>query len=547
MYRLVSQEIASKSGGASEADGVGAASPTFDTGNGSTIAAEKHAMQNRALTTTGCLLGLLVTVLLSGSARAQMLGFPGSGANPQMATQASYMAPANMPPGPSIMQAGYTQPGYPGMMQANGQVAQVGCFCAGGGNSCDAYGGCDSCGYGGCDGCGQGPGGLIGKVCNGNRSGMNGLQNVCPFCRGEGCSICQSVGGESRLGECCAMFGPYTEAGLCAQRWYDVQLEYMMLSMNSSYDSKNVSSLGVGENNAVMSTGDVDFGDMAPGFRLTLSMLFGAGGNLEATYFGTHSYDDTSETFATLDALGNSQFNLFSAFSEFGTMPPGGFDDSDRSSRHSITYQSEIHSIESNYRRRWVGPYCRFQGSWLVGFRYFDLDEDFRFNATGAFNDTIAANNLRFLRSDTHTRNSVFAAQFGSDLWWNIYPGVHLGCGFKGALGGNAAEQMTSIASNSDDNVLNVTNLFEATHGSSTAFLHELQVRGVYRFSYAWSLTAAYWYMGVDGLALGAGNFNTAQPPGRLAGDAFAPRPVSINTDDQISLQGFSIGLEYLW
>lgn len=509
-------------------------------------------MQIRALTTTGLCLSLtwgLLTTFASGQ-------MPAAQGYPPMVAQTSYMVPENMPPGAA--QAMY----QPGGQMPPGSIAQVG-FCSSAGASCDSggYYGCGdagccgcaggSCGGGNCGNCncggGCGTGGLLGQICEGGQ--LNGLQHLCLFCRGSGCSVCQSPSNAGSLLGCLGMFAPYTEAGLCSQRWYDFQAEVMFLSMNGSAANQALTSQGQGvingvtnqvDANIVMGTGNVDFDELAPGYRLTASMMFGAGGNLEATYFGSQHFSQTA-------SVVDSTNNLFSAFSGFGTSPPGGFDDTDGSAVQSLIYKSDIHSGEANYRRRWVGPYCRFQGSWLLGFRYFDLDESFTYAARDALVPTDPAADPDFFNSATQTRNALVGAQLGGDLWWNVHPGINLGLGWKGGIFGNRAEQDTTIRSNSINNLgTGVTQLGELASDSTTALMSELQARLAYRLSYSWTFTAAYWFIGVDGVALAAGNVNTSQT-GRLFSNPAVPRDVSINIDDSLTMHGFSLGLEYLW
>ncbi|QDV68273.1 hypothetical protein Poly24_19820 [Rosistilla carotiformis] len=501
-------------------------------------------MQIQALTTTGLCLGLM-WALLTTKAEAQMPSMQGY---PPMVSQTSFMVPENMSPG--VSQAMYQPTGQ----QPPGAVAQVGfCNLAGGGacdSGCDGYCGCS--GGGGCSGgccggcgCGGGPGGLIGQICQGGA--LNGLQNLCLFCRGSGCSVCQAPNNAGSLLGCLGILAPYTEAGLCAQRWYDFQAEVMFLSMNGSSTNQALTSFGQGvanpttgvvDANIVLGTDSASFNELAPGFRLTASMMFGAGGNIEATYFGSQHF---SQSASYVDPTNT----LYSAFSNFGTAPSGGFDDTDQSAIQSLVNKSDIHSGEVNYRRRWVGPYCRFQGSWLLGFRYFDVDEVFNYEARDAIDSAAAMTQPDFFSSATQTRNALVGAQLGGDLWWNVHPGINLGVGWKGGIFGNRAEQDTAIRSNSINN-LGVSQLWETASDSTTALMSELQARLAYRLSYSWTFTAAYWFIGVDGLALGAGNINTSQAS-QLFSNPAVPRDVSINIDDSITMHGFSVGLEYLW
>ena len=505
--------------------------------HGGSTAAENHAMQTRATKiirlTTIILFGWIAQ--LAGTANGQMLSVPGIGNTSSYVSEATYLVPSGQHPmmqhpmmqQQMIAQAMYQPPGammhpgmmmqHPGMMQSpmmmQNPIQQVGYFGCDS-SACDAYG-CDGCGQ-----CPSGPGGILGAICSGDTRSITSPAN-------------------GPVGQCLSALAPYTDAGLCAQRWFDVQAELMFLSRTGSSPNQAVTSQGIGGANIVLNTDDVTSSGLTPGYRLTANMLFGAGANLEAIYFGSHHFSESSTVTGT--------FNLFSAFSNFGTVPPNGFQDTDGSSRQSVGLTSDIHSGEANYRRRWVGPYCRFQGSWLLGFRYFDVDEQFTYSAYDAPNQAGAIANPGFFISTTDTRNGLVGAQLGGDIWWNIYPGINLGIELKGGLFGNHAEHGTMIQSNSINLLAgNPTAIHEFQQDGKTATLAEIQARLVYRFSYSWSFSAAYWFLGVDGLALGAANLNTNNANLLFANPA-QTRPTSIALGDSLTMQGFTVGLEYLW
>ena len=264
--------------------------------------------------------------------------------------------------------------GYQGVMPAGYQMA-AGCDSG----MCDSmYGdsGCDGCcgggmSCGGCAGC-LGEGGVLGKLSGPSSGGMSNLRHICPFCGGSGCSACQMFGRGYLLSAFC-MLRPHGEGGLCSQRWYDLSLEAIFLGHHSGVGGDALTTLGVAPgvagdpvpaNQVVLSLNDADGGgELDAGIRLSLAMIWGPGGNMEFTYIGGQEWSSQASVSDT-----NPVF--FSVISDFGRNPINGFDDTDRSTSQSITAESEFHSAELNYRRRTVGPYCRFQGSWLVGLRY---------------------------------------------------------------------------------------------------------------------------------------------------------------------------------
>ena len=65
----------------------------------------------------------------------------------------------------------------------------------------------------------------------------------------------------------------------------------------------------------VLETDDLDFGSYRPGFRFSAAMQLAAANSLEFTYFGQFNYDASATVRSPND-------NLFSVFSEFGTLRP---------------------------------------------------------------------------------------------------------------------------------------------------------------------------------------------------------------------------------
>ncbi|MCG8648631.1 MAG: hypothetical protein MI861_02295, partial [Pirellulales bacterium] len=342
-----------------------------------------------------------------------------------------YVTPAGMLPPGAYPPGAYPPGAYPGGIVPVGFLAGS---CDGG---CDA-GSCDGgCGMGcgmGCGGsqCGVlGCGGILGKLRSEPNGGLNNLRHMCLFCRGSGCSACQSLG-RGRVRRAIEFLMPYRDAGLCGQRWYDLSAEAVFLGHNNGAPAGFLTTLNpaplpaggpVPINQVVLNLDDADQGDdLELGARLSASVIFGPGGNLEVTYVGGNEWDNLA--FATDAGAG-----LFSFISDFGRLPINGFDDTDRSLAQTVEGSSEFHTVELNYRRRTVGPYCRFQGSWLVGLRFLQFEDALTYSAIGDFTNTVNANLPRFFSSRDRLQNNLFGPQAGFDLWWNVVPGISLGMG----------------------------------------------------------------------------------------------------------------------
>ncbi|WP_164103842.1 BBP7 family outer membrane beta-barrel protein [Candidatus Laterigemmans baculatus] len=472
-----------------------------------------------------------------------------AGLNPAAAGQP---IPPGAPYGATPMyEAGpaYPNPSYsgPAPVAPAGYAASVPCdgSCGGG------------CGGGGCP-LGLGRGGLLGRLgscldcggcgmtvmgpCHGCAGGrLSGLRHLCLFCQGSGCGVCQSFGRGHLLGALAAL-APYTEAGLGAQRWYDISAEVLLLSLDTDRGSRPVTSLGPA-GPIVLSTGDVLNDDLEAGMRLSAAFICGAGGNVEVTYMGLNEFGDTA-------SVSDPGGNLFSYISEFGTEPVGGFDDTDRSLFQGLGLESRFHSGEVNYRRRWVGPYSRFQGSWLAGIRYVDFDEDLLYRTEGLNNDTVEADDLRFFQGNFKTRNAMTGFQLGGDLWWNVYPGINVGMGLKGAALGNRSTLETNLESNSigPGGVAFPLGYTSRDADSGTAWLTEFNATAIYRFAYSWSFRTSYYVVNVDNVALGTTALDSPELILAVGNNPMTtPESIPVNNNDEFTVQGVSFGVEYLW
>lgn len=490
-------------------------------------------------------------------AACAMFGILPAGAAPPSVVQANidydasgYVTPAGMMH-PSMYQGGVVPVGY--------DLACDGCGVAGCAEpSCGTF--ADDCSINGCDGscngrCGVfadggvfGSGGILGKLSGhgeacggcgqqgcGHCGGLSRLRHCCLFCRGGGCSACQFLGCGYLLGalKCC---GPYREAGLCAQRWYDLSFEVTSLSHSNGSLSGPVTTFGVAPlGPIVLSRGDADGGnDQEAGARLSASFIFGAGGNIEATYMGGNQWQSQASAF-------DNAAGLFSFVSDFGTNPIGGFDDTDRSNVQTVLSNSEFHSGELNYRRRTMGPYCRFQGSWLFGLRYVRYEDGFLYATEGTNNNTVNANLPRFFSSNDQIKNNLFGPQAGFDLWWNMKPGINFGIGMKGAWVQNDVDRRTVLTANSINvGAPGVTAITDKEQ--DTTYMGEFEAKLVYRLSHSWSIRSAYYAIAVDEIAFGTTDQQTIR-------DFVTANPVNDPAYHfhSLTVQGFSFGTEYIW
>ncbi|MEM1225019.1 MAG: BBP7 family outer membrane beta-barrel protein [Planctomycetota bacterium] len=431
-----------------------------------------------------------------------------------------------------------------GMVHANAPygVAPIGYY--GGMSSCDSMDGCSTCCPDGT--CNEGGGcqfdGLLPTLLgNGNGCGCASCASGVGSCLGEGGILESMRDGEcinsdmgilaSNIGGCMAGLAeclrPFSEGGRCAQRWYDVSVEALVLTQNLGglddalvlAHNGNSATPGVADDPA-LTVEDIDGDGLTLGARISLAMIMGPGGNIEGTYMGGNHW--SGEALATSNGP-----RLTSVFSLYGNTPTNGFGNA--SDFQSASTEADFHSAEINYRRRVVGPYCRFQGSWLVGMRYVRYDNNLDYNI---FGNTLAINQAAF---DLDTDNRFFGGQVGFDMWYNAAPGITIGTGLKGAWGVNDWVRRTSVV------VPTTVNNTVDDYGEDVTILMDLNTTLVYRFSYSCSFRTSYHLIAMDDVqtpSVDASYFSTFS-------NSTTEGP-AVN-EGSLVLQGFTTGIEYLW
>ncbi|GIW92530.1 MAG: hypothetical protein KatS3mg110_0571 [Pirellulaceae bacterium] len=352
-----------------------------------------------------------------------------------------------------------------------------------------------------------------------------------------------SIGGRAERGfDLLKRLGPYPGGGWCSPRWFDVAADFMYLTREEVSRRVNFTSdgpAGLGEPFIVLSTDNLDF-DHEPGFRFQAAVQFGASSNIEFTYFGLFNFAKSAAVVSDTD-------DLYSVFSDFGTNPPpqagppivrGGFTDTDSAEFHSIEYSSNFDTLELGFRRRWMAPNCRIQGSWLAGVRYFRLEEQFIHRTRVNYPDPNdpSTNITGFMDYFVGTANSMTGFQVGGDLWATLFPGIQVGSELKAGIYGNRADQRTTI----DAQTLTLP-VEESARHDAVAFLAEANLTGTWRLGQHLTARGGYTLLYVDGVALAPENFNP-EPP-FVAG----ARTVFINDNGDVFYHGFTAGLEWMW
>lgn len=273
--------------------------------------------------------------------------------------------------------------------------------------------------------------------------------------------------------------------------------------------------------------------DLQAGWRVVGRYDIGALSVFEATYTGM--YDAGFEQTVNSADINPAQPNqLFSIFSNYGFIDQDGGDGIDgipgldEASQHTLSYTSDLQTVEFSYRRYWVGNRPRISGTYLLGFRYTRLTEDLLFSAiTQNGNGSIGAG----------TENDLVGFQFGGDTCVCLRQGLRGTLEFKSGIYNNRFKFGNSI-SNVGANTFNVQ---PAEEGNQLAFIAEGGIGLVADILPSWSVRTGYEWLYMNSLVTVNGNINTTMF------DDLAAAPAALGTQGHALYHGFHAGVEYVW
>lgn len=292
--------------------------------------------------------------------------------------------------------------------------------------------------------------------------------------------------------ETCRIWPPATNG--CPPVWYG-KAELMALYRDT--DEMVFATAGPG-GAAVLGTGTCNH-DFSAGTRVLVGKTLGDWYRLEGVYFGAYDWDGAA---AVRSGDANDQGgvgNLYSPFSNFGD--PTGFVGLDYNDFASLRFNSKLHNVELNLRRRILMRPGDYEASFLVGARYMDISEEFEYLAQGTTPGPGVTSNQVAVETD----NQMIGVQVGLLGQFLVQPKCWIDFEMKGAAMANQAslDRLYTTAS--------AGGAAAAFAGSDehdgTSFVGDLSLQVNYQFAPSWTLFGGYNAIWATGLALGAENF----------------------------------------
>ncbi len=298
---------------------------------------------------------------------------------------------------------------------------------------------------------------------------------------------------------------------------------------------------GFGPPNTILATDDVDFNYEA-GFEVGGRFQMSAVHSLEAIYMGALDWDDR------VVRVTNSH-DFYSAFSDFGNRPFGGFEDSDQASITTLDYDSELDSVEVNYRQNWARARRKTFGSWLCGVRYFRIDESLshHIDVLPHFDPINGVDReTEFTQYDIDVVNHLVGFQVGSEFTHCFLPGFTFGGEVKSGVYGDRGRQQSQLTSTTliDDPIS------ESAKDTGFSYVSDASVFALWQFHPLWKLRVGYEVMWFHNVASAASNYNSDSPylNEPSSGPLLSPlREVDLNDHDNMLFHGFHVGVEFGW
>jgi hypothetical protein len=179
--------------------------------------------------------------------------------------------------------------------------------------------------------------------------------------------------------------------------------------------------------------------DLDPGIRLTLNYHFSPRNSLEVTGLGFVNHSDDATFTSSIQSPGGEV--LAAAFEPDVTDPAAS--NFAQAFQQTLDYSSEATNVEMGYRHTLPRSSSGWQGSFLAGLRYFNLDEDLTFRSIDEDPAIFPATSIG--RYSIDTDNEAIGIQIGGDLSYQFSSDFEASLRLRTGLLLNSASQESRI------------------------------------------------------------------------------------------------------
>lgn len=293
--------------------------------------------------------------------------------------------------------------------------------------------------------------------------------------------------------------------------WYYFQIEGLLL--NRSNRSDEVAAIRISDEgealpgDTLLTTGDARFG-WEGGLRAVWGWTLDDCRAAEVGYLGIFEWSGSEEAIGDNDLAIPGDLGLAS-LDFFG------------SDAIRLDYNAELHSAEINYVLARDD-----EVSWLVGFRFVSLDEEFDIQGTDVDTGTSHYN--------TRTSNDLYGGQIGA-RWQRTGCCWGWDATVKAGIFGNDAEQSQFVTDFPPGFFLRAP---VTANGGSAAFVGDVNISASYRLNEVWTARGGYNLLWIEGIALA---------PSQLDFTDTATSGSDLRLGDGLFAHGFSAGAEARW
>ena len=260
--------------------------------------------------------------------------------------------------------------------------------------------------------------------------------------------------------------------------------------------------------------------------------------SIEAIYLGGLDWDDRH-------VVTDDNNSLYSAFSDFGNDPFGGFEDADQASISAVVFDSELDSVEVNFRRAMAPVSNRIHVSTLWGLRYLRVDESLshRIDVLPHFDDINGvARDAAFTEYDIRVTNDLFGVQGGAESILCISPGIQFGMEGKFGLYGNNADL---------NSVLESTTLARSVEDDSdgqVSFVSDANLFFLWQFHPMFKFRAGYEMLFISGIGTASSNYDSRARSIATGNPLIVAGNVTqVDSNDDAFFHGAHFGFEFGW